>query len=136
MGVVITGLALGITIATVFTPDLIDLGGKVFAHDDAWRMAFLVLGAVTLVVGIGIGGLLPRARSAGCRTGARCCDMAAFAAVGLAGVMAIYFVGDAAGLSDLGSRRSRSASRSILVARRVHPPRQELAPCCARATWC
>src|SRR3954467_7136536 len=47
MGVVITGLALGITLSTVFAPDLIDLGGKVFAADDAWRMAFLVLGGVT-----------------------------------------------------------------------------------------
>ena len=52
MGVVITGLALGITIATVFTPNLIELGGKVFAADEAWRMPFLVLGAATLVVGL------------------------------------------------------------------------------------
>src|SRR3954447_4982965 len=42
MGVVITGLALGITISTVFTPDLIALGGKVFASSEAWRMVFLV----------------------------------------------------------------------------------------------
>src|SRR3954449_1900324 len=54
MGVVITGLALGITISTVFTPDLIDLGGKVFAASEAWRMAFLVLGAATLLVGVGV----------------------------------------------------------------------------------
>src|SRR3954465_10169509 len=47
MGFVITGLSLGITLSTVFAPDLIDLGGKVFAAEDAWRMAFLVLGGVT-----------------------------------------------------------------------------------------
>src|SRR4029078_5838996 len=52
MGVVITGLQLGITIATVFTPNLINLGGKVFAADEAWRMPFLVLGAATLIVGL------------------------------------------------------------------------------------
>ena len=52
MGVVITGLALGITIATVFAPNLIELGGSVFAADEAWRMPFLVLGAATLVVGL------------------------------------------------------------------------------------
>src|SRR6478609_2501610 len=55
MGVVITGLALGITIATVFAPNMIDLGASVFAADQAWRMAFLALGAVTLLVGCGVG---------------------------------------------------------------------------------
>src|SRR3954447_14010864 len=54
MGFVITGLALGITIATVFAPSLIELGGKVFAADEAWRMPFLFLGGATLVVGIAI----------------------------------------------------------------------------------
>src|SRR3954449_4592007 len=51
MGFVITGLALGITIATVFAPNLIELGGKVFAADEAWRMPFLFLGVATLIVG-------------------------------------------------------------------------------------
>jgi MFS transporter, ACS family, D-galactonate transporter len=31
---VITGLAFGITIATAFAPNMIDLGGKVFAADE------------------------------------------------------------------------------------------------------
>src|SRR3954465_8033845 len=53
MGVVITGLALGITISTVFAPNMIDLGAKVFSSDDAWRMAFLILGGATLIVGAG-----------------------------------------------------------------------------------
>ena len=52
MGVVITGLAFGITIATVFAPNMIALGGDVFAAAQAWRMPFLILGAATLVVGI------------------------------------------------------------------------------------
>src|SRR3954465_9131076 len=34
MGVVITGLAIGITLATVFAPDLITLGGNVFGGED------------------------------------------------------------------------------------------------------
>ena len=54
MGVVITGLALGITIAIVFAPNMIELGGSVFAADEAWRMPFLLLGAATLVVGIAV----------------------------------------------------------------------------------
>src|SRR3954470_8203934 len=52
MGFVITGLAIGITIATVFAPNLIDLGGGVFASDEAWRMPFLFLGGATLAVAL------------------------------------------------------------------------------------
>jgi MFS transporter, ACS family, D-galactonate transporter len=100
MGVVITGLAIGITIATVFAPNMIDLGSSVFAAEDAWRMPFLILGGATLLVGLGItlyfGGEqrgLPYARAA--------LHLGAYAAVGLGAVMAVYFIGDAAGLSDL-----------------------------------
>jgi ACS family D-galactonate transporter-like MFS transporter len=100
MGVVITGLAIGITIATVFAPDLIRLGGRVFADDQAWRMAFLVLGAVTLTVGAGLiayfratEGPLPYVRAA--------LHLGAYAAVGLAAIMAVYFAGDGAGLTDV-----------------------------------
>jgi MFS family permease len=101
MGVVITGLALGITIATVFAPDFIDLGERVFGTTaDAWRMPFFILGAATLTVGAGLilyfratAGPLPYVRAAA--------HLGAYAAVGLAAVMAVYFLGDAAGLSDI-----------------------------------
>src|SRR5919199_2362003 len=49
MGFVITGLAVGITAAILLTPQLIKLGVSVFSQD-AWRMAFLAMGAATLVV--------------------------------------------------------------------------------------
>jgi MFS family permease len=100
MGFVITGLAIGITIATVFAPDLIDLGGKVFAPDEAWRMAFLALGAVTLIVAICVATYFRRQRP-GLPYARAALHMLAFAAIGLAAVMAVYYVGDAAGLSDL-----------------------------------
>jgi ACS family D-galactonate transporter-like MFS transporter len=100
MGVVITGLAIGITLATVFAPDLISLGGQVFAADQAWRMAFLVLGACTLVVGLGIV-LYFRRQQPGLPYGRATLHMGAYAAVGLVAIMAVYFIGDAAGLSDL-----------------------------------
>jgi MFS family permease len=100
MGFVITGLAIGITIATVFTPNLIDLGKQVFAAADAWRMAFLVLGAATLAVAIGCAAYFRR-RQPGLPYARATLHMLAFAAVGLAAVMAVYFIGDAAGLSEL-----------------------------------
>src|SRR3954467_3263937 len=100
MGVVITGLALGITIATVFAPNFIELGGKVFSGDDDWRMAFLILGAATLLVGIGIAIYFAR-KERGKPFGRALLHMLAYAVPALVAVMAVYFVGNAAGLSDL-----------------------------------
>ncbi|HEV7627994.1 MAG TPA: MFS transporter, partial [Streptomyces sp.] len=51
MGVVITGLSLGITIAIVFTPELVALGEVFLDHVEAWRMVFWVLGLGTVIVG-------------------------------------------------------------------------------------
>ena len=100
MGVVITGLAIGITIATVFAPNMIDLGAEVFAPQDAWRMTFLILGGATLLVAIACATYFGRQRH-GLPYGPALVRMLGFAAVGLTAVMGVYFVGDAAGLSDL-----------------------------------
>ena len=54
MGVVITGLSIGLTLALLFTQPLIELGQSVFGTDGAWRTPFFVLGAITLVVGFGL----------------------------------------------------------------------------------
>jgi ACS family D-galactonate transporter-like MFS transporter len=54
MGVVITGLSIGLTVATLFTLPLIHLGRPIFGAEGAWRMPFFVLGAITLVVGFGM----------------------------------------------------------------------------------
>src|SRR3954469_9822415 len=100
MGVVITGLAIGITIATVFAPNMIDLGGQVFAPEDAWRMTFLILGGATLLVAIGCATYFGR-QQRGLPYGPALVRMLGFAAIGLSAVMGVYFVGDSAGLSDL-----------------------------------
>src|ERR1700742_226232 len=124
MGVAITGLAIGITIATVFSPNLIALGGHVFGGEDAWRMAFLVMGAATLVVGIGIAVYFRGAHSYFKAT----LHMLAFAAVGLAAVMAVYFVGDAAGLTDLEIAVVEVALALVLVAAGLTRRGGDLAP--------
>jgi MFS transporter, ACS family, D-galactonate transporter len=100
MGFVITGLALGITIATVFAPNMIEFGATVFAASQAWRMPFLILGAATLVVGIGTA-IYFRRQERGLPYARATLHLMGFSAIGLAAVMAVYFVGDAAGLSDL-----------------------------------
>ena len=111
MGFVITGLAIGITIATVFTPNLIDLGAGVFAQDQAWRMPFLILGGCTLIVGLSIATYFRR-QEPGLPYARALVHMLAYAAIGLAGVMGVYFLGDKAGLSDLAIAASKSHSPS------------------------
>src|SRR3954470_20777754 len=100
MGVVITGLAFGITIATVFAPNIIDFGASVFSDENAWRMPFLLLGGATLIVGLAVATYFRR-QECGLPYGRALLSMLAYAAIGLAAVMAVYFVGDKAGLSDL-----------------------------------
>src|SRR4051795_11567493 len=100
MGIVITGLALGITLALVFAPDLIKLGANVFSAGDAWRMTFLAFGTATLVVGIGAFAYFRR-QEPGLPYFRAALHLGAYSAVSLAAVMAVYKIGDSAGLSEL-----------------------------------
>jgi MFS transporter, ACS family, D-galactonate transporter len=52
LGIVMTGLSIGITLAILSAPFLIDLGQRAFGRDDAWRMPFFVLAAVTALVSV------------------------------------------------------------------------------------
>jgi MFS family permease len=54
MGVVITGLALGITIAYLTATPLLSLGSSLFGAQNAWRMPFLALGLLAALIGIGM----------------------------------------------------------------------------------
>lgn len=100
MGVVITGLAFGITIATIFTPDFIAFGRTFLSDVEAWRMAFWVLGVATLVVATTLTWYFRRDLVA--RTvGRAALHLGAYSAVSLALIMAVYLIGDNAGLSDL-----------------------------------
>ena len=54
MGVVITGLSIGITLAILLSPYLIQWGNAVLPEGNGWRMPFFVLGVATLIVGLGL----------------------------------------------------------------------------------
>src|SRR3954447_13318231 len=101
MGFVITGLSIGITLALVFAPHLIKLGANVLGAEDAWRMTFLAFGAATLVVGTGAW-LYFRRQEPGLPYFRAALHLGAYSAVSLAAVMAVYKIGDSAGLSDIG----------------------------------
>lgn len=100
MGVVITGLAIGLTIATVFAPFFIDVGRLVLPKVDAWRMAFWILGVATLIVGLVLGYRF-RAHLTLPKFAKATLHLAGYAAVALALIMAVYLIGDRVGLSTL-----------------------------------
>lgn len=100
MGVVITGLAIGITIATVFTPNFIGLGTSVLHGGEAWRMAFWILGTATLVVGLILAARF-REHLTLPKLGRATAHLAAYSAVSLALIMGVYLLGDQLGLSNL-----------------------------------
>lgn len=100
MGVVITGLALGITIATVLTPYFIDFGGQFLPDVQSWRMVFWILGAATLLVGVLLlvrfrAHLTPRL------LGRATLHLAGYSVVALVLIMAVYLLGAELGLSNL-----------------------------------
>lgn len=100
MGVVITGLALGITVAIVFTPHFIDFGQLFLPDVEAWRMVFWLLGVATLLVGALIAYRFRDHLSLPV-LGRATLHLGAYSAVALVLIMAVYVIGDRAGLSDL-----------------------------------
>jgi MFS transporter, ACS family, D-galactonate transporter len=103
MGFVITGLAIGITLAFLLAPPLIGLGASTFGAEGAWRMPFIVLGAAAVVVGVGMAVFF---RSQGGEHAVRPADapalarLGAYAAVFLVAVVGIYFAATRAGLPE------------------------------------
>jgi ACS family D-galactonate transporter-like MFS transporter len=61
-GVVITGLSMGITLATVGAPYMINLGQSLLGTSDAWRMPFFILAGVTAVISVYVSRELWRTR--------------------------------------------------------------------------
>jgi MFS family permease len=103
MGFVITGLAIGITLAMLLAAPLIDLGSSVFGAGDAWRMPFLVLGVGAVLISLGMHRFF---RSQGGEHafkpayGPAAARLGAYAAVFFVAVMAIYVIATEAGLAE------------------------------------
>jgi MFS family permease len=100
LGLVITGLAIGITLAILLAPAMITAGVDVLGKMQAWRMPFLIQGVVTVGVGIGLFFYF-RKKEPGMPLGRATLALLGYSAVGLIAVMAVYFLGTAVGLTDL-----------------------------------
>lgn len=103
MGWAITGLAVGITLALLLASPLIDLGKSIGGSDDAWRAPFIGLGALALVIAIGMAMFF--GRQGGDHVykpeyGKVILSLLRYAAVFLVAVMGIYIGATEAGLSE------------------------------------
>ncbi|QXE32975.1 MFS transporter [Streptomyces sp. GMY02] len=114
MGVVITGLSLGLTIATIGAPYLLDWGVDSFGKEDGWRMPFLVLGGATLLFGFV---MVPYLRRLGgpLKAGGPTLRLLGISALFCAAVMAVYLVADSAGLPTWGVAVAETVLALLLV---------------------
>lgn len=103
MGIVITGLAIGLTLAILFTQPLIDLGSSVLGAGNGWRTPFFVLGIITVVVGFGMHRFFKgqrgnyEFRSA---YGSALKGLAGYTIILLLAVMVVYYLAILAGLPE------------------------------------
>lgn len=101
MGVAITGLSLGLTAAVLAAPYLLKLGTSVFGIQEAWRMPFLLLGALTLVFAVAMIAYLRRLGGR-LRLVGPTMRLLAVSAVFCLAVMAVFLVADRLGLPAWG----------------------------------
>ncbi|MGY1632506.1 MFS transporter [Geodermatophilus sp. SYSU D01186] len=94
LGVVITGLSIGLTLGIVLTPVLIDWGGALGMGDGAWRMPFFVFAAATLVV-VTVAYTFFRARLGGpMRLGAPFAQLALFSLPTFVVIVALFLLAE------------------------------------------
>jgi len=102
MGVVITGRSIGITAATLGGAWLVGLGQTWLGQENAWRMPFFVLSAVSLVAACAVGRALWRTRTPQDRPGAALSLLGRYAAVFFVLVFGVFLLADYAALPNWG----------------------------------
>jgi len=98
MGIVFSGLAVGLTAATLLTPHLLEWAG--WMGEEAWTLPFLLFSLPTLGVAVGLWRHLRPAGGAE-RLGRAAVRLLAYCAVLLVVLMAVFAAVDGFGLSEL-----------------------------------
>ncbi|WP_019818410.1 MFS transporter [Saccharomonospora saliphila] len=94
LGVVISGLSIGLTIGIVCTPLLIDWGSTLGLGTDSWRVPFLVFAAVSLLVAFGCWYFFHRYLGGRLRLGPPLLRMLGVSAPLLAAVLLLFVIAD------------------------------------------
>lgn len=127
MGVVITGLAIGITIAVVGAPLMIGMGAGVLSADEAWRMPFLLLGVVTLLATVVMYNRFRRSDEP-LQLGKATKQLLKSSAIFFAAVMVVYVLATQAGVPPLWTALIETALAVALVVFVLTRKGEELAP--------
>lgn len=138
MGVVLTGVSIGLTAGMLGVPYLLTIA-EPFMGDEAWRFPFYVTGALTIVVGIILYLFLkPKAQadkeldlaSPGVKAdyGKTFLHMAGYSAVFLVLVMAIYFVSVRLDLSEVAIAFILTALCPLLILYLYQTKKSEIKP--------
>ncbi|HYZ33250.1 MAG TPA: MFS transporter [Crenalkalicoccus sp.] len=102
MGVVITGLSIGITLATLGGAWLIEIGRPVLGDQEAWRMPFFVLSVVSLLIAWGVGRELWITRRPADDPGRALGVLGRYAAVFFVLIFGLFLISEYAGLPSWG----------------------------------
>ncbi|MGH8867053.1 MAG: MFS transporter [Actinomycetes bacterium] len=127
MGVVITGLAIGITIAVVGTPYMVEVGAALLSGAEAWRMPFWILGTATLLAAAACW-LRFRKDEEELQVGKATVHLLGYSAVSFFAVMAVYMLATQAGIGELWTAVVEVALALVLVLFALTRKGEELRP--------
>ena len=116
LGVAITGLAFGLTVADVFAAPLLDLGERVLGTASAWRMPFLVLGLLTLAFAAYLCRFLRGLARERVRLRAPLARLLGMSAVFCALILALFWASDRLGMPEWASATAEVVLALIIVA--------------------
>lgn len=105
MGVVIAGLSIGITLAFLTVSPLIRLGSAVFGAEGGWRMPFIVLGALTVIISLGMHAFFRSQRGPHAfdpAYGGALKELGKYSAAFFAVIVGVYFIAVRLGLPEWG----------------------------------
>jgi ACS family D-galactonate transporter-like MFS transporter len=102
MGVVISGLSIGLTLALVFSPFLINWGEAWFGTNEGWRMPFFVLGLATLIVGALVNNYFKQTHPKQQPYRVVLAGVSRYVIPFLIAIMAVFVIADRAGLPNWG----------------------------------
>ncbi|OZM79777.1 MFS transporter [Pseudonocardia sp. MH-G8] len=114
LGVAITGLAFGLTVANIFAPPLLDLGVDVLGKVHAWRMPFLVFGGGTLAFAALMWWFMRRLAGP-LRPGPPLRKLMAISAVFCVLIMTLFWLSDGLGLPEWASATLQIVLAGVIV---------------------
>ncbi|MDD1767325.1 MAG: MFS transporter [Methanomassiliicoccales archaeon] len=116
MGVVFVGLAMGLTLATVATPYMIDFAATTWGSDIAWSFPFLVFSIPTMLVALGVWKYVRRPKDDKQEYLPALARLSVYSIVFLALIMTTYIVTVTAGLDSLSQAIAVVAIAIALIA--------------------